>query len=283
MVSHILKCFHRFLGTEDHEEYNEHKDFNIVPNEVVYETMVFLHNICWAEIQDSSLIGDQQFSTRISQFLRYKVNQSNLVKEVPIEEEKQFMELSNNSSTIFGMIKRNLDENDDEFDFDSFKIIIDQLINITPSQEKIKEEMTALLKSINIKWLMRINQILELDRKVLSNNMYKDVEKMKKSSHYSLPKIEYHPELEIDDNSYKKVVQFINSKWAEQIKQSFYYYEDDEECISRWMQDMMKDRTSFWFDAIKYQEIRCDYKEVRNNFEDSQKKSRLLPFRLYYL
>ena len=46
MVSHILKCFHRFLGTEDYEKYNEHKDFNIVPKEVVYETMVFLHNIC---------------------------------------------------------------------------------------------------------------------------------------------------------------------------------------------------------------------------------------------
>ena len=79
------------------------------------------------------------------------------------------------------------------------------------------------------------------------------------------------------------MVQFINSKWVEQIKQSFYYYEDDKECISRWMQDMMKDRTSLWFDAIKYQEIRCDYKEVRNNFEDSQKKSKLLPFRVVLL
>lgn len=53
---------------------------------------------------------------------------------------------------------------------------------------------------------------------------------------------------------------FINSKWVEQIFQSFYYIEDQSECISRWMLKMMKDKTSFWFDNIKYIEIRNDYK-----------------------
>ena len=79
------------------------------------------------------------------------MNQSNLVVEVPIEEKKQFMELSNNNSTIFRMIKKSPDEDDDEFGFNSFKTVIDQLIDITPSQEKIKEKITALLKLINIK------------------------------------------------------------------------------------------------------------------------------------
>ena len=105
--------------------------------------------------------------------------------------------------------------------------------------------------------------------------MTKDTESLEKSLIDSSQNLKY-PKIDIDDSSYINVVQFVNSKWAEQVKHSFYYYEDDEECISRWMQNMMKDRTSFWFDTIKYQEIRCDYKEVRNSFGDDKNKSTYL-------
>ena len=279
IISHILKWFYRFLGTDNHEEYNEHKDFNIIPKEAIYEAMIFLHKICWVKDENNSFSENQQFSNEIVQLLKQKTNESLLnrssqVVEIPIEEEKQFFDLSKNNSTIFGVMKGSIDMSYDESNFDSFKTVIDELINITPSQEKVKQEMSMLLKSIDLRWLTFIHQILERNRKVL-NSMTKDTESLEKCLIESSQNLKY-PKIDIDDSSYKNVVQFVNSKWAEQVKHSFYYYEDDEECISRWMQNMMKDRTSFWFDTIKYQEIRCDYKEVRNSFGDDKNKSTYL-------
>jgi dipeptidase len=45
-----------------------------------------------------------------------------------------------------------------------------------------------------------------------------------------------------------------------------YFIDNEEECISRWMGRMMRDKTSLWFDQITYERIRNDYKEVRKDF-----------------
>ena len=79
------------------------------------------------------------------------LNRSSQVVEIPIEEEKQFFDLSKNNSTIFGVMKGSIDMSYDESNFDSFKTVIDELIDITPSQEKVKQEMTMLLKFIDLR------------------------------------------------------------------------------------------------------------------------------------
>jgi len=58
----------------------------------------------------------------------------------------------------------------------------------------------------------------------------------------------------------------ISDQWNIEFMQSIYFVDNEEECISRWMQRMMKDKTSFWFDQIMYDTIRNDYKEVRKDF-----------------
>ena len=284
IICHILKWFHRFLDPETTEEYNALKDFNILSDEVVYETMVFLHNICSIGGQSLPTAEDRQFSVEILNYLKNKMGRSTLNKsgmfvDTSLEEEKQNQELSSSRSTIFKINRRSsndsaeITENEDEFNFDNFKRIIDSLINYEASKKMAKEEMSLLLKSVKPEWLIQINRAFSTVHNAPIQSKHQGSDNARNSSSRHTPKLKY-PICPIrDDKPYKKMEQFVNSEWIEQVKQSFYYHEDSEECISRWMQNMMKDKTSFWFDAIKYQEIRCDYKEVKNSYGDDLNKS----------
>ena len=56
---------------------------------------------------------------------------------------------------------------------------------------------------------------------------------------------------------------FIESQWIEEYQQSFHYREDKEGYISKAMERMMKDKSSFWFNQSGYNSIKKDYIFVR--------------------
>ena len=71
---------------------------------------------------------------------------------------------------------------------------------------------------------------------------------------------------ETEEKYYKEITMRIDKQWTKQLQQTFYYQNHDSEQISWWMLRMMRDRTSFWFDEISYEQIRNDYKEVKQNY-----------------
>ena len=59
------------------------------------------------------------------------------------------------------------------------------------------------------------------------------------------------------------IVQYIKDQWIEEFQKSFHYTENEEEYISKSMEKMMRDKSSFWFDQTAYNEIKKDFSVVR--------------------
>ena len=71
---------------------------------------------------------------------------------------------------------------------------------------------------------------------------------------------------EAENKFYTDMVHKIDRQWVKQLHQLFYYQKVDSEQISRWMIRMMRDKTSFWFDEISFEQIRSDFNEVKQSY-----------------
>lgn len=144
-----------------------------------------------------------------------------------------------------------------------------------------KHDLSILIKSIP-KWTYQtialginasrgVNSILE-DIKRNQRAYYKQHVIHKEGSC-----ITFHSKLRGESFEVNSVQRSIEDEWAEQFQQSFYYIVEDSEFISWWMQRMMRDKTSFWFDQLTYERIRNDYKEVKQwyiHYAEEKKKQK---------
>lgn len=74
------------------------------------------------------------------------------------------------------------------------------------------------------------------------------------------------PPITINNDSYNQIRTQLNQYWVKEINNSRYFVDNNDEYLSRWMDRMMKDKTSFWFDQISYDKIRNDYKRVEKDY-----------------
>lgn len=153
------------------------------------------------------------------------------------------------------------------------------MIEESASMDSVKEYLSLFLRSIPLKIIDQVACLLN-PYKLVHERTWKMLSDQRRLCIDQLLELKdkiwlKHPAHVRDNNAFIAMEHSINSKLIELLKLKLKYNQstglplndpETEECISSWVTDMMKDKTSLWFDSIRYAEIRNDYNHVKSSY-----------------
>ena len=152
-------------------------------------------------------------------------------------------------------------------EWDKYLNLINSFKQISVSSNNSKRDLALIIKTIPKETYEMVTEGINMNENINSiifainrsqRSYYKNNILYKEGSNIS-----FAPRFKGENYDVNSLQLAIDAQWTEQFQQSFYYSVQDTELISKWMQRMMRDKTSFWFDHITYDRIRNDYKEVK--------------------